>query len=559
MLFNSVIGWVYGYVKGLAKQYLFNETLGLAQEILLADSISDAAELFIGAASKGGETFWMDFMLVLSVSMMVLMLATCVVRFSIWICIGIPLAARDIEQIRAGKKDYQIQAEREKAERKQRIEKGEEEAFVPPEKDLQEVSELLAKMRKERAAGFGKAEKPKETEKVKEQTFMATSRRPAQNARATPASILRGFPEVDFMATSPGQRYFLVGCRSKRRTSLYPQSDVAAFVERGRELQEKYFTDVNAAVTTAVGLEQKAEIFAAAFSSDDARLVVGERFTDKFVCFTLSGRTNVSLVQVWAMKLPGHRLVSSVPRWSPFGNDGILSILDATTEVEVIARGPGETSTTHKDKFKVGSALAWAVCEDRVALGGAFLREPRLARVVQRPSTGDIALDTYAVFPNPQKLRVTALAFVTPNSPEFNTRSYLIVFTENGVGTIYDVQSLATQNTPQTVCTFADTDFAEYRSNAPVRLLTAVRGKAYHEVLRVALMRGTNVSVYEQRGKADDGNFQMIRIADIFEAQEGDAIRNAVFLQNGLGLATCGNADGRHVRMFALPSEGKTA
>lgn len=558
MLFNSVVSWIYVYVKGLARQYLFNETVGLAKDILLADSVSDAAELFIAAAAKGGESFWMDFMLVLSVLLIVLMMMTCVVRFSIWICVGIPLAARDIEQIRAGKKDYQIKAEREKAERKRRVENGEEEAFVPPERDLEEVSELLAKLRHPAEKKSAEAEKAKEAPQ-KEQTFTATSRRPAQNARATPASILRGFPEVDFMATSPGQRYFLVGCRSKRKTSLYPQSDVAAFMERGKELQEKHFTDVNAVVTAAVGLEQKAEIFAASFSADDARLVVGERFTDKFLCFTLSGRTNVSLVQLWAMKLPGHRLVSSVPRWTPFGSEGILSILDATTEVEVITRGAAETSSAHKDKFKVGSALAWAVNDDRIALGGAFLREPRLARVVQRPANSGIALDTYAVFPNPQKLRVTSLAFVTPNAPEFNTRHYLIIFFENGVGMVYDLNSLASQNTPQVVCTFADTDFAEYRSAAPVRLITAVRGKAYHEVLRVALVRGSNVSVYEQRGKADEGNFQLVRIADVFDAQEGDVIRSAAFLQNGLGLATCGNADGRHVRMFALPAEGKAA
>lgn len=557
MIFNSLVGWVYGYVKGLAKQYLFNETLGLAQEILLADSVTDAAELFIAAAAKGGESFWLDFMLVLSVLIIVMTMTTCVVRFSIWFCIDIPLAARDIEKIRAGKKDYQVQAERERAERQRRIENGEEEPYVPPEKDLQELSELMAQMRASQQQKPKAAEKPKEA--GKEPTFAVTSRRPAQNARATPASILRGFPEVDFMATSPGQRYFLVGCRSKRRTSLYPQSDAAVFVERGKELQEKHFTDVNAAVTTAVGLEQKAEIFAASFSVDDARLIVGERFTDKFVCFTLSGSTNVSLTQVWAMKLPEHRLVSSVSRWTPFKAEGILSILNASTEVEVITRGPAETSTAHKDKFKVGSALAWAVCDDRIAIGGAFLREPRLARVVQRPSNGGIAVDTYAVFPNPQKLRVTSLAFVTPAAPVFNTRSYLIVFTENGVGTIYDLQSLVSQNTPQTLCTFADTDFAEYRANAPIRILTAVRGKAYHEVLRLALVRGSNVSVYEQRGKADDGNFQMVRVVDIFDAQEGDAIRDAAFLQNGLGLATCGNADGRHVRMFALPAEGKTA
>lgn len=556
---QAITGLVYGYVKGLAKEYLYNETLGVAQQMLTADSLSDAAEVFIGAAAAGGESFWLDMLVLAGVLVIVVVVMSCVVRFSWWFCVGIPRAAIDIERIRAGKKGYQIEAAQEREARKRRVEKGEEEAFVPAEQDLQQVSEALAKLRKAQEGGTGGRGSAKEAAAAatKEEQFTATSRRTPQDARAKPASVLRGFPDVDFLLTSPGQRYLLVGCRSKRKTSLYPQSDAAAFMERGKELQEKYFTDVNAIVTTAVGLEQKAEIYAAQFAMDDARLIVGERFTDKFVCFTVYGRTNVSLTQLWSMKLPNHRLVSSVPRWSVLGQDSILSILDLTTEVEVITRGAADTSSAHKDKFKVGSALAWAIADDRIALGGSFLREPRLSHVVQRP--GGISLEPLAVLPNAQKLRVTALALVTPGAPEFNTRSYAIVFLENGIGTVYDVQSLSTQNTPQTVCTFADTDYAEHRSDAPLRILTAVRGQAYHEVLRIALLRGPTVTVYEQSGKADSGSFQMVRLADVYDVQEGDAVRSAVFLQNGLGLATCGESDNRHVRMFALPTSAKAA
>ncbi|KAI5685730.1 hypothetical protein MNV84_05221 [Leishmania braziliensis] len=575
MISNAVSGRLYSLVKGLAKVYLDIQTVGVAREMLLADSISGAAEVFIGAASTGGKALWMDLLILLGVLIIIVVMTSCLVRFSWRLCISVLMKTYTTEKSRANRKDSQIQIEREQAERKLRGYNGEEEAFVLTEQDPQVISTLLPKMRKGQERGTansGGKSKQEAAGKLKESAiaappqhqqqeagFTATSRRTPQDARAAPKSILRGFPEVDFMLTSPGQRYLLIGCRSKRKTSLYPQSDATAFMERGKELQEKYFTDVNAVVTTAVGLEQKAEIYAAQFSVDDTRLVAGERFTDKFVCFSVSGRTSVSLTHLWSMKLPDHRLVSSVPQWSVLGQDSILSIMDRSTEVEVITRSAEKTSTVHKDKFKVGSALAWAVCDDRVALGGSFLREPRLSRVVQRAGGGGITLESVAVFPNAEKLRVLALAFVTPGTPEFNTRSYMIVFLENGIGTIYDVQTLSTQNTPQTVCSFSDTDYAGHLRDAPLCILTALRGQAYHEVLRIALLRGPSVTVYEQAGKADSGNFQMVRVADMYDVQEGDPVKHAVFLQNGLGLATSGYADGRHVRLFALPSPMETS
>ncbi|TPP54237.1 hypothetical protein CGC21_21980 [Leishmania donovani] len=520
MLLSAVTGRLYGLAKGLAKVYLHNETVDLTQEMLLADSIPGAAEAFIGAASADGRALLADFVVVLGALIIVVALPSCLVRFFCWLCIGTSIKASSIEKVHAHKKSHQIQSQRERAEHKRRRNKVEEKASAPAQQNLPQVSE---------------------------------------DTRAAPKSILRGFPEVDILLTSPGQSYLLIGCRSKRKASLYPQSDAAAFMERGKELQERHFTDVNAVVTTAVGLEKKAEIYAAQFSMDDTRLIAGERFTDTFVCFSVSGRTNVNLTQLWSMKLPDHRLVSSVPRWSVLGQDSLLSIVDQTAEVEVITRSAAKTSTAHKDKFKVGSALAWAVCDDRIALGGSFLREPRLSRVVQRADSGSITLEPVAVLPNAAKLRVSALAFVAPGAPAFNTRSYMIVFLENGIGTIYDVQTPSTQNTPQAVSGFADTDYAGHRVDAPLCILTAVRGQAYHEVLRIALLRGPNVTVYEQSGKADGGNFQMVRVADLYDVQEGDAVKHAAFLQNGLGLATSGHADGRHVRMFTLPSPGKAA
>ncbi|CAJ1990235.1 hypothetical protein conserved [Leishmania donovani] len=578
MLLSAVTGRLYGLAKGLAKVYLHNETVDLTQEMLLADSIPGAAEAFIGAASADGRALLTDFVVVLGALIIVVALPSCLVRFFCWLCIGTSIKASSIEKAHAHKKSHQIQSQRERAEHKRRRNKVEEKASAPAQQNLPQVSEVLSKMHQNQESGAAKsggkgkqgaAGKPKESAiaapaqqqllQQQEAEFTATSRRTPQDTRAAPKSILRGFPEVDILLTSPGQSYLLIGCRSKRKASLYPQSDAAAFMERGKELQERHFTDVNAVVTTAVGLEKKAEIYAAQFSMDDTRLIAGERFTDTFVCFSVSGRTNVNLTQLWSMKLPDHRLVSSVPRWSVLGQDSLLSIVDQTAEVEVITRSAAKTSTAHKDKFKVGSALAWAVCDDRIALGGSFLREPRLSRVVQRADSGSITLEPVAVLPNAAKLRVSALAFVAPGAPAFNTRSYMIVFLENGIGTIYDVQTPSTQNTPQAVSGFADTDYAGHRVDAPLCILTAVRGQAYHEVLRIALLRGPNVTVYEQSGKADGGNFQMVRVADLYDVQEGDAVKHAAFLQNGLGLATSGHADGRHVRMFTLPSPGKAA
>ncbi|CAG9577192.1 conserved hypothetical protein [Leishmania major strain Friedlin] len=578
MLLSAVTGRLYGLAKGLAKVYLHNETVDLALEMLLADSIPGAAEAFIGAASADGRALSMDFVVVLGALITLVALSSCLVRFLCWLCIGTLITASSIEKIHVRKKGHQIQSQREPAEHKRRRNKVEGKASVPAEQNLQQASEVLSKMHPKQESGAAKsggkgkqgaAGKSKESAiaappqqqllQQQEAEFTATSRRTPQDTRATPKSILRGFPEVDILLTSPGQSYLLIGCRSKRKTSLYPQSDAAAFMERGKELQERHFTDMNAVVTTAVGLEKKAEIYAAQFSMDDTRLVAGERFTDTFVCFLVSGRTNVCLTQLWSMKLPDHRLVSSVPRWSVLGQDSLLSIVDQTAEVEVITCGAAETSTAHKGKFKVGSALAWAVCDDRIALGGSFLREPRLSRVVQRAGGGGITLEPVVVLPNAAKLRVSALAFVAPGAPAFNTRSYMIVFLENGIGTIYGVQTPSTQNTPQVVSTFADTDYAGHRVDAPLCILTAVRGQAYHEVLRIALLRGPNVTVYEQSGKADGGNFQMVRVADLYDVQEGDTVKHATFLQSGLGLATSGHADGRHVRMFTLPSPGKAA
>lgn len=47
--------------------------------------------------------------------------------------------------------------------------------------------------------------------------------------------------------------------------------------------------------------------------------------------------------------------------------------------------------------------------------------------------------------------------------------------------------------------------------------------------------------------------FTLVRMMDIHEPQEGDAIKKAVFIQGGKAVATCGDADGRHVKIFRIP------
>ncbi|KAG5474325.1 hypothetical protein LSCM1_03105 [Leishmania martiniquensis] len=538
--------------------------------MLLAHFISGVVRVFVGAASTGDQALWMSTLLALGVLITIAVVTRCLVRLPCWAHAGISMNAF-IKKVFAGEKGERAKVQREQAARRRRVIVDGGKAVERAEQDLQQVSK--GRQQKGSAAatsgdrGRQKVEGGPEESAIatpppplpKEKEFTATSRRTPKDSGAVPRSVLRGFPEVDFLLTSPGQSYLLIGCRSKRKTSLYPQSNTTAFMERGKELQEKHFTDVNAVATTAVGLEQKAEIYSAHFSMDDTRLIVGERFTDNFLCFAVSGRTSVCLTHLWSMKLPDHRLVSSVPHWSVLGQDSILCIADQTTEVEVITRGAAGTAKAHKDKFKVGTALAWAVCDDCIALGGSFLREPRLSRVVQRAGSAGIALEPVAVFPNAEKLRVSALAFVTPGAPDFNTRSYAIAFMESGIGSIYDLATLSTRNMPQMVCTFEDTDYAGYRSDAPLRILTAVRGQAYHEVLLIALVRGPNLTVYEQSGKADSGSFQLVRVADMYDVQEGGPVKFAVFLQNGRGVATSGQSDGRHVRMFALPPPGPRA
>lgn len=534
------------YIASLAQTYLFKSTLATVSELREAESISDVAAALIESAASGGQEFWMDLFLIAAVLLVVVMFATCLIHIARWIFVGLPREARDAEEIRQGKKEYQVKAKREREEKARRVAEGKEEKPVPVAEDMKKVAAAMAEMRGDLAkhgvptGAAGSGSRPPSSAPLK--TFSRVRR---DGPRATPSSTLRGYPEVDTLLLSPGQRFLFVCCRSKRRASLYRQSNEVAFMSKGKELgDERFFTSVDGAVQTALGVERKVEVYSAAFTPDDTRLIVGERASDTFLCFAVSSAAGLSLL--WQFKMPGQRLVSSLPMWGPMGQDALLCHYNHECEVERITR----YGVCSKEKFKVGSATAWAQWDDQIAVAGSFLREPRLAKVGAR---GDaIALNLVHTFPNPDKLRVMAMAFVMKGSPEFNTRSYLIVFLENGVGTVYDLASMATRNIPDVVCTFADTQYAGYISDEPLTLITAVGGKAYQEVLKVGLVRGGDVTVYSQEGF--NLPFHLLRTADLHDVQEGDPVKHAVFLQHGRGVATCGNADGRQVRMFALPS-----
>lgn len=554
-LWQIVPSWLRHGTAVAAAHFLSNTSVAALQDVVRSDTTSEAARAFVSAATVGGEDFWLDVFIICSVVIVLTMVGTCVVRCAWWFCIGLPHAAYEVDQIRAGKKPYQVAAKKEREERQRRVEAGEEERGFTLQEDMQQMSKVMASCK------VTKGVKPHDGAPAAPQAtasdavgYTTTSRRGPNDRRAEPSSVIRGCPGANLLITSPGQKYMLISCRTKRKTLLYPQNDAVAFMKRGKELQERHFTSVDAAVMETLGMSQKPEVYAASFSQDDRLLIVGERFLDTFVCFSISSGTTISLNVMWTAKLPQGRLVSSLPRWTSMSADAILSLYDTAAEVEVLSRVPGQaTFSSQKEKFKVGSALSWAVCDDQIAIGGSFLKEARVSKVVRR-ATGSISLESIAIFPNPEKLRVSALAFVMKGAPEFNTRSYLVVVMESGVCKVLDLDTVATHNTPEVRCTFTDSDYAGYRSTEPLRIITAVRGKPYHEVLRVGLVRGASLTVYEQSATESTGCFSMQRVADLYDLQEGDAIHMVSFIQNGLGIASCGLEDGRHVRLFTLPS-----
>lgn len=437
-------------------------------------------------------------------------------------------------------------------------------------------------------------------------TFQRTKR---QGRTPSPASFIRGLPSVQFLLSSPNYRFFVFSCRSKRKTYVVPQGrrlrdgipeytgkkdeqevevlSPSVFLSSGRDLLKKQ-TSYCVVEEVSQGLlhsGNRIEFYSAQFvpSTERNLLIMAERCTDSFLVYQLGGLCDVELLHTY--KMPEHRLVSSLPFWtvlcssslSKSGHntssnevkwEGIISFQPKDAVAELFQRtvqpsASKSASATLKSasaKFKVGSASSWCYDRGLLAVGGTFMREPRLCSLEVRPDKKDP--EKLQVEPKPLvtlgssssgtsfagKLRVVATAIVKPGLPaHFNTRSYWIIFFENGVGLIYNIEDY---DTPELACTFTDTDFAGFTPDEPVTLLTAMQGASYKERLILGIAQGSNLSVYQQGGFALP--FEMVRRDDLHSAAEGNYIQHICFLCGGQGVALSGREDGAGIRLFEL-------
>ncbi|ESL08007.1 hypothetical protein TRSC58_04298, partial [Trypanosoma rangeli SC58] len=346
---------------------------------------------------------------------------------------------------------------------------------------------------------------------------------------------------------SPCQRYLFINCRSKRRARLYPQNRNRTFMARGKELQEKHFVSVDEAVMSAMGGETRVEVHSAAFSYDGERLMVSERNSDTFFLFSIY---RCQLALQTSCKLPRHKLVSTLPPWGVAGASYDLIVMrrDKDCELEVFSLQSQEF--IGKTKFGVGNALTWAQCNITVAAAGSFLKEPRLATLQVHPNGNGIQLLNSVHVEANAKVRVSALCLTSKNVPEFNTREYVMFFTEEGVGYIYDIEpktvNSKTERSLALVGRFQDSFFAGWDAACPVHMTFCLYGSSHHERLAIALFRGGNVTVYRQASTpgSSSGLFTLEPVMVLLDCHEGDEVEHVVFVQHGEGLATSGRADG---------------
>eukprot|EP00796_Vickermania_ingenoplastis_P008329 gene8329-5839_t len=566
------------FLKDAAEEYLFESTQQMIADIITAPSATAARDVFVARAKEGGTEFWLDVCIILAMLLMTIALVNCFSYCCCWFCVGMPKQAQVVNKIRSGALDYQKKAEQERAERKLRGEPeddGLEEDFRAISRAMNEMRDYL---RESEARLQPEGDSVLESEKDKQKTGDTTeaAQAPASGVRTRrkpnqvlPASLIRGLSYVDVMAASPNQRHFLVGSRSKKATYVIPQGDVA-FLRRGKELLKKGspFTIVEDLEVPLPASVKRMEVYSAQFVpvAEQSVLVIGERNTDTFFVFSVTGDCDVSLQR--CLKMPGHRLVSSLTHWgiatngAGGGMDGLVHFQTKDCVVELLTAS-SNTFTTATNKFKIGNATAWCHLHDLVAVGGSFMREPRLARIERRDHGSASAFELKPVVTLPAShgstggsaLRAVATALVTSGLPAFNTRNYWIVLFEDGTGQVLDLDAMRSTGSPEVVCIFTDTDYAEYTPEEPVRLLVAVRGTAYKEQLVLLLVRGGNVTVLHQSGFV--APFEMIRRLDIFDALSGTSIAFASLLLGGRGLALCGAEDHRGVRLFELPDYEK--
>lgn len=596
-------------VQQLAEEYLFNSTRELISNVLQAHSNAERIDMVLEKGREGSTEFWLDTFILLSVFIIVISLLNCVGRLCYWFCCHVPKHARDIDKIRDDKMDYQQKAKKEREERERTGAKTMAEEL---DEDFRTISQAMNEMRdylresekavREREqsdsiqvpSGEDPTEKHKNPKSGKEPVgsggeVRRTRRKPEQSAH--PVCFIRGLPSIEILSVSPNFRYLVIGSRAKRVTYVVPhprmtkRDDAGGHPVEDTLLRAKDCLKKGEPLTIMEELPhplppsvKRVEIISAQFVLTDATpsiLVAGERNTDAFYVYRVSGQCDVQLQQT--LKMPNHRLVSSLTNWSvlssPAGSfEALFHFQPKDCVVELLQPTSGTADgsfTSATEKFKVGNATAWCQQFGLVAVGGSFMREPRLCRVEHRHqnAAGGSRASQFDLKPvatltaideaagagaaSGEKLRVLAMALISPGYPSFNTRSYWIVWLENGTGYVYDLDGMRSTGSPEVVCRFTDTDYAAFAPEEPVRILTAVQGSAYKEKLVLLLVRGGNVTVYHQSGFTLP--FDMVRRADLYQVLDGSPIEHVALLLNGRAMAVCGKEDHRGIRLFELP------
>lgn len=429
--------------------------------------------------------------------------------------------------------------------------------------------------------GRQRAEKPVET-------LFQKTKRPAKPPSAS--SFIRGLPSVQFLLSSPNYQFLVFSCRSKRKTYVIPQGrrlrdgvpeytgkkdeqeveklSPSTFLSAGRSLlsDKSSFTILEESIPASFVQSNRLEFYSAQFlpSTEKSVLILAERSTDSFLMCQLTGLCGVEALSTY--KMPGHRLVSSLSHWSVLCSssqgkkgdgrgvtwEGLVSFQPKDAVVELLqltslssySSSFSGTFDAASTKLKVGSAASWSYERGLLAVGGTFIREPRLCSLELRAAKKNeeikqLEAKTLITLGNKAedspftscigKLRVVATALILPGLPaSYNTRSFWIIFLENGAGGIYNIEDY---DSPELVSTFTDTDFAGFTPDEPVKLLTAMQGGAYKERLVLALVHGSNISVYQQGGFVSP--FEMIRRHDLYAAADGKCIDQVCFLCDG--------------------------
>lgn len=560
---------------------LFNSTLDTIELALSADNATQVMELIKSRAREGGTEFWLDCTVLFSAVIIVVALTNCFCRCGFWALVSLPKQSRHVDKIRSGSMEYQKKAAKEREELKKKggaDAEGEnrDEDFATVVKAMSEARDYMRQSEsavKKLDAGShnGNKEQAKDTKKDSAdgvRPMMRTTRKPPS---VQPASCIRGMPEIITLAASTNQRYFVFGSKSKKKTVLVPQrrsetDESLQFLTRGRDLlkagePQVVLEELGVALPSSV---RRMEVYRVEFapSMEQTVLVVGERQTDSFFVFGVSGLCSVQLQRV--LKMPGHRLVSSLSLWGVLcgmsglnGFEGIFSFQSKDSVVELLqptTRGGDGTLASWTSRFKVGNATAWCYAKDHLAVGGSFMREPRLAKLECRDHHGTASVELKPVVTLTSagsSQRVLAMSLVLAGVPAFNTRNYWIILMEDGKGSVYDLDGLRSSGAPELVGTFCDTDYADFVDNSPVRMLVAVQGNAYKERLLLALLRGGNATVLMQNSFV--APFELLHRHDVYNALDGDPIEHAALLLGGRGLALCGKEDSTGIRLFELP------